>query len=72
MPIRLKQGLDVLAMLKEHGFSTYRLRKEKIFGEGTLQRFRNGEAPSYDVLATLCQLLNCQPGDLLEYVQEEK
>lgn len=63
---------DVLAALSANGYSTYRLRKEKLLGEGTLQKLRRGEGVSWDVVDTLCGLLGCQPGDLMEYVEEEK
>lgn len=68
MPIKYK--IDVLAELKNAGYSSYRLRQDKIFGERTIQRFRNKEIVSADNLATLCELLNCQPGDILEYEKE--
>ena len=69
MPIIYK--IDVIAALKEAGFSTYRIRKEKLMGEATLQRLRSGEPVSWENIATLCQLLNCQPGDIMEYVEGE-
>ena len=65
MPIKYK--IDVLAALKAAGYSTYRLRKEKILAESTLQQFRKGEIVSTENLAKLCELLKCQPGDILEY-----
>ncbi len=65
MPIKYK--IDVLAALKNAGYSTYKLRKDKIFGEATMQKFRNGEIVNADNLALICKLLNCQPGDILEY-----
>jgi DNA-binding Xre family transcriptional regulator len=68
MPIKYK--IDVLAELKNAGYSSYRLRQDKIFGERTIQKFRNKEIVSADNLATLCELLNCQPGDILEYEKE--
>lgn len=68
MPIKYK--IDVLAELKNAGHSSYRLRQDKIFGERTIQKFRNKEIVSADNLATLCELLNCQPGDILEYEKE--
>jgi len=67
MPIIYK--IDVISALKEAGFSTYRIRKEKLMGEATLQRLRSGEPVSWENIATLCQLLNCQPGDIMEYVE---
>lgn len=65
MPIKYK--INVLAELKNAGYSTYRLRQEKIFGERTIQKFRDGEIVTAENLAILCKLLNCQPGDIIEY-----
>ena len=73
MPIAYK--IDVLSALKEKGFSTYRMRKEKILAESTIQAFRSGDMISYEKLAQICKMLDCQPGDVLEYVpdaQEEE
>lgn len=69
MPLKYK--VDVLADLKEAGYSTYKLRKEKIFGEATIQKMRAGDPVSLANVETLCKLLGCQPGDLLEYVPGE-
>lgn len=70
MPIRYKPDVDILAMLKNVGYSTYRLRKEKLFGERVIQKFRDGELPSWGEMEVICRLLECQPGDLVEYVPE--
>ena len=70
MPVQYK--IDILAQLKEHGYSTYRLRKEKILGESVLQQIRNRELVSWSNIGTICRLLNCQPGDLVEYVDTEQ
>lgn len=67
MPIRYK--IDILAALKNAGYSTYKLRQEKIFGERTIQKFREGIIVNAENLATLCKLLNCQPGDIIEYTE---
>lgn len=69
MPIKYK--IDILAALKNAGYSTYRLRKEKIFNETVIQKFRSNELVTGDNLSLLCKLLNCQPGDVLEYIAEE-
>lgn len=68
--MRLQFKLDVLAALNALGYTTYRLRKEKLLGESTIQKLRDGSGVSWEVLGTLCALLKCQPGDLLEYVEE--
>ena len=69
MPVKYK--IDVLSALKEAGYSTYRLRKEKLIGESVLQQIREGVPVSWTNLGRICALLSCQPGDLLEYVKDE-
>ena len=70
MPICYK--IDVISALKQSGYSTYKIRKEKLLGEATLQKTRSGEPVSWDNVSTICKLLNCQPGDILEYVPDEE
>lgn len=60
MPIKYK--IEIMKALKDAGYSTYRLRKEKILGEATLQKFRKNQLVSWENTATICKLLNCQPG----------
>ena len=69
MPLTYK--IDILAVLKEKGYSTYRIRKDKLFGEATLQKLRNKETVSWENIEKLCKLLECQPGDIMEYVEED-
>lgn len=63
----------LMVLLKEKGYTTYRIRKEKLIGQGTLTAIKNGtgglDAKTID---RLCRILDCQPGDIMEYVPEEK
>lgn len=68
MPLKYK--VDVLQSLKNRGFNTTRLRKEKILAEGTIQRLREKNSISWANIETLCKLLDCQPGDIIEYTEE--
>jgi len=68
MPIIYK--VDVLAKLKEAGYNTNRIRKDKIMGESMLQKIRSGQMVSWATMETICELLDCQPADLIEYVKE--
>lgn len=65
--IRFK--VDVIAALKEKGFTSYRLRQEKLVGEATLTKIRGGGLPSWHEMDIICGLLDCQPGDLVERVE---
>jgi len=69
MPVQYKT--DILTALKEAGYNTNRLRKEKLLSEGVIQSLREGRYVTLQNIAKICQLLNCQPGDILEYVPEE-
>ena len=68
MAIRYK--VDVMAALKEHGYSSTRIREEKLIGQSYLQQLRHGELVSWKTLDTICMLLECQPGDLIEFVPD--
>lgn len=68
MPLQYK--IDVVAALKEKGYTTYRIRNEKILSESTVQKLRAGKGVSWENIETLCRLLDCQPADLIEYVRE--
>ena len=52
---------NILSQLKDAGYNTTRIRKEKLLPQSTLQRLLN----------IICTLLNCQPGDILEYIPDE-
>ena len=68
----LRYKVNILEKLKEAGYSSYRLRQEKILGEGTLQKMRSGNTSiNLESLAAVCRILQCQPGDLVEWVEDE-
>ena len=70
MPIVYK--IDVLTALKEKGYNTTKLRKDKLLGESTIQQLRENKLVSWANMERLCALLDCQVGDLLEFVAEPK
>ena len=40
-------------------------------GQATLQNLRNNEPVSTETIAILCEILDCQPGDIMEYVKDD-
>jgi len=62
----------LLAMMEAKGLTTYKIRKGKIIAEGTLQNIREGRGITTDSIAALCKALQCQPGDILEYVEDDQ
>lgn len=68
MAIRCK--IDILKELKNAGYTTYRLRQDKIMGEAVLQRIRKGGVPEIVVINKLCRLLQCKVEDIIEYIED--
>ena len=69
MPICYRKLFD---LLEKNGWTTYRIRKEKLMGQGTLTALKNGTGGlDSKTIAKLCKVLNCQPGDLMEYIPDE-
>ena len=68
MAIRYK--IDVMAELKKKGYTSNRIRDEKLMGQSYLQQLRHGELVSWKAIDVICKLLECQPGHLLEYVKD--
>lgn len=62
----------LMKKMDEDGLTTYKIRKEKIISESTLQNIREGKRITTDAIAALCGALNCQPGDLIEYVPDKQ
>ena len=59
--------IDVLKALKEAGYNNSRLRKDKIMGEATIQKIRENQLASWATIDTICTLLNCDVGDIVEH-----
>ena len=71
----IKYKIDVLKALKEKGITSYVLSSkdkmgENYIGQRQIQQLRDGEIVSTACLDKLCKLLDCQPGDILEYIEE--
>ena len=69
MPMKYEK---LIALMKEKGLTTYRIRKEKIVSENALTSMRAGKSVTTDTIAALCRALACQPGDIMEYVDESE
>lgn len=63
MPLEYK--VDVLKALKEKGYTTYKIRKDKVFSESTVRKFRHNIGVSWENIERLCEVLECQPSDIL-------
>ena len=62
--------INVLNALKDKGIKTTTIRNNKLFSESTLQKFREQRPVSWENLEMLCRLLECQPNDIIEYIED--
>lgn len=69
MPIRYDK---LFSLMKENGLTTYRIRQENIISQSALTAIKNGKSVTTDTIAKLCKVLNCQPGDIMEYVEDQE
>ncbi|MED9969143.1 MAG: helix-turn-helix domain-containing protein [Ruminococcus sp.] len=51
--------------------TTYVIRKENIISQSALTSLKNGKSVTTDTIERLCKCLNCQPGDIMEYIPDE-
>ena len=72
MPIRWR--VDPKALMKECGYSSYRIRQENILGQQTLRNI-DVDADvniSMSALDKICEITGKQPGKLIEHVPKSK
>lgn len=69
MPISYKKFFE---LMKKKGFTTYQLQQQKIIPQGTLQKMRTGGDISTKSIRAICEWLDCQPGDIMEYIKEDE
>lgn len=59
---------NVLSLLSSNGYTTTKLRREKLLSEGTIQALREYHPISMKSLETICDLLSCSPNDIIARV----
>ena len=56
-------------VMKEKNISQYTLIKDYHISAGQLTRLRRNESVSTHTIEMFCKILECQPGDLMEYIE---
>ena len=64
--------IDILKALSEKGYTSTRMRKEKILSEATMQNLRKGKGITTDTINTICIILRCQPSDIIDITPTEE
>jgi len=62
--------IDLCKELEKAGYTTYRIRKEKIMSQPTLKKLRTGEMVGIRAIDQACRILKKQPGDIIEYKED--
>lgn len=63
----------LFTLLEKREMTMYTLRKNKVVGTATLEKMRKGEGHIDDrSIDKLCEFLNCQPADIMEYVEDNE
>ena len=64
--------IDILRELAARGFTSTKLRQDKLMSQSTMQRIRQGKPFGLDTLNMVCLILRCQPSDVFEVVATEE
>lgn len=64
----------LLAIFKEKGITSYTVKKENIISSGAYEKLSKQKNPTVDTVTInrLCKYLNCQPADIMEYVENKE
>lgn len=61
----------LLKLLEARKISIYKLKSDKVLGTATIDKIRKGEGHiDTRSIESICRYLNCQPGDIIEYVED--
>lgn len=67
MPIVYKK---MIQLMEEKGITSYVCKRDNIIGQATYKKIKEGGDIDTRTIAKMCEVLHCQPGDLLEYVAD--
>ena len=68
MPIKYDK---LIKRMQEAGITSYTIKRDKIIGQATYKKIMEGGDIDTRTIAKLCKVLHCQPGDLMEYTEED-
>ena len=67
MPVSYRK---LFALMQEKGIKKIDLRTKYKINPKTVDSLVNNRSVTVDTIMQLCEILACQPGDLMEYVKE--
>ena len=61
----------LFSLMEEKGIKKRDLREKYNISPTIVNRLNNNSNVAIDTIMYLCEILNCQPGDIVEYIQDE-
>lgn len=61
---------NILQKLKDAGYNTNTIRKEKLLSEATLQNIRENRTITTSTINIICNLTNCKIEDIMEHIKD--
>lgn len=63
----------LFVLLEKNGYTATKVKENNILGQATYYGLKKGtKGIDSKSINKLCALLNCQPGDIMEYVPDEQ
>ncbi len=63
--------IDVPKALKEAGYTTYEMQKNKLLSSSTIHKLHKGiTSLTMNSVDAICTLLKCQPGDIIGWQED--
>lgn len=67
----LRYKINVADALERQGFNTYKAKTTKVLSQETLKKIKNEDTNiSLESINRICMLLDMQPKDLIEYIED--
>lgn len=67
----LVYSCDILELFKKKGITTYALIHDLGLSSQTVQQIRSGKVIGIKTLSNLCDILECQPNEILTWVKTD-
>lgn len=61
----------MLKLMQERGITSYVCKRDNIIGQATYKKIKEGGDIDTRTIAKMCEVLQCQPGDLLTFVPDK-
>lgn len=62
---------DVLKLLKDAGYNTTTIMRERLLSQATVDALRHNKPISLKTIDVICNLLHCQPNDIMEHIDDQ-